>query len=390
MNRRSKQRGVSLLEALVAMTVMAIGAVAVVGMQATLRMNGDVSKQRAESVRLAQQLLEEWRGYTGFTAVAGVVDWADLATSSSDLTPANSNATYTRTVTVVPSGDADDNPRAKTLHVRVEWTDRTNVLQSVALNTIITGAHPELGGSLSIPVSNSLLNNPGGRHPAIPPTAVPYGVGSSSFNPPGSPPSLAWVFNNSTGMVTQVCTDVANAATCSDVTAMLLSGFIRFSTGSAQPTPAQAEAPTSPTQAITVDVAQTSPFSTTVNCFASPIDSTSTAYFCLLNTNPPTTPTWSGTTTFSGISLASGIADFDDDKFRVCRYTTVRSNSAIVPTDLKNDDHPLHYVNVNAPLTNQNYLVIRAGDDAAPFTCPDDNSSTSNVNGATWHHQPAS
>lgn len=384
------QRGVSLLEALVAMAVMAIGAVAVVGMQATLRLNGDVAKQRAEAVRQAQQQLEVWRGFTRLDATGGEIDWTDITNLTDTLTPPNSNATYTRDFKVVPNDPTTDNPRSRSVHAKVTWVDRASVEQSVTLNTVITGAHPELGGSLSIPLSNSLLANPGGRHPAIPPAAVPQTDGTSLFNPPGAPSTLGWYFNNTTGVITRVCTNVADTSTCTDLTALLLSGFVRFSTGFSQPTPAQAEAPTSATLPITVAVEQEQPFSTTVSCFTSLPDSTAMAYFCVLQVNPPSTPNWTGTTVFGGIPLAGSINDDDDDEFRVCRYSTVRSNSAVVPTDLKNEQHPLRYVAVNASLTNQNYLVIRAGDDDNPFTCPNDDTATPNVNGATWHQQPSS
>ena len=52
-------RGVSLIEALVALAVMAFGLLGVVGMQSTLRVNADVSRQRAEAVRMAQEKMED-------------------------------------------------------------------------------------------------------------------------------------------------------------------------------------------------------------------------------------------------------------------------------------------------------------------------------------------
>ena len=381
------QRGVSLLEALVAMAVMAVGAVAVVGLQSTLRLNGDVAKQRAEAVRLAQETLETWRGFSTFAATVGATDWADIDTvAPADITGAN--ATYSREITVVSAGATDDNPLSKTVHVKVSWLDRAGQSQRVDLNSAISGIHPELGGTLSLPVGNSLLRNPGGRHPVVPRGALDQsGGGSSVFTPPGSG-TLAWVFNNTSGLVTQVCTNVADLAnTCTDVKGMLLSGFVRFSTGLSQPTVAQAEAPSSPvlsTLAVTVD--QDVPYSTTVDCFEE-FSTTAVAYFCLLQVNLVDT-TWTGTTRIVGIDLVNDVDDDDDDEYKVCRYTTVRDNTKVVPTHLKNIDHPLRYVAVNESLSNQNFLVIRAGDDSNAFVCPDDDTSTPNVNTATWYHQP--
>lgn len=383
MIRSARQRGVSLLEALVAMAVMAVGAVAVVGLQATLRSNGDIAKQRSEAMRLAQEQLEQWRGFQSLSTTAGVVDWSDLQ-SFTEAGIVGANATYTRDVVVTSRGALDDDPLSKTVHVTVSWQDRTGQDQSLVLNTMIAGVHPELGGTLSVDMRNAATRSPGGRHPAIPRMAIDQGDGTSRFNPPGSG-TVLWVFNNTTGLVVKVCSD---AATCSDIRAMLLSGFVRFSTGLTQPTAANAVAPASPPLPIAVIVNQEAPYSTAVDCFEQ-FDATSVAYFCLLQVNIVTTK-WTGTTEIAGITLAGAIAGAQDNRYKVCRYTTVRSNTAVVPADLKNIDHPLRYVDVDQSLTNQNYLVIRAGDGTTAFACPDDDPATTKVNSATWHHQPAS
>ena len=62
--RRAIQRGVSLIEAIVAMAVMAFGMMAIVGLQTTLRQNSDIAKQRSEAVRIAEEAIEQWRGYS--------------------------------------------------------------------------------------------------------------------------------------------------------------------------------------------------------------------------------------------------------------------------------------------------------------------------------------
>lgn len=380
-----KQRGVSIMEALVALVVMAIGAVSVVGMQATLRMNGDVAKQRAEAVRLAQEVIEQWRGFTTLTTTANVVDWTDLVSTTSAATIVGTNTTFSRSVAVVASSDADDNPRSKTVHVTVNWTDRANQPQSITLNSIVAGIVPELGGTLSIPAGASLLTNPGARNPAIPRQATDMLDGTSRFSPPGASGSI-WVFNNTTGLIVQVCSDASN---CTSLTAMLLTGFVRFQTGTHQPTPAQAEAPTSAAMGgIYVEVAQTVPTTSTVSCFQEPASRWVT-YFCAIPVDNAGL-IWSGQSLVRGLSIASGINDDNDNKFKVCRYTTFRSNSLTVPADMKNEDHPFNYSSVSSALTNQNFLVIRAGDDDDAFVCPNDDGASDNVSGATWFHQPSS
>lgn len=66
-----RDRGVSLIEALVALAVMAFGMLGVVGMQSTLRFNSDVSKQRSEAVRIVQETVEQRRNFSTISALAG-------------------------------------------------------------------------------------------------------------------------------------------------------------------------------------------------------------------------------------------------------------------------------------------------------------------------------
>lgn len=381
----AQQRGVSLMEALVALVVMAIGAVAVVGMQATLRLNGDVAKQRAEAVRLAQEVVEDWRGFTQFNAVVGQTDWTELTSTATATTHLGSNTTFSRSITVVTRGAADDDPLSKTVHVAVTWDDRTGQPQRVALNTIIAGIAPELGGALSLPAEGSLIRNPQGRHPAVPQSATDQGDGTSRYSPPGAGTAY-WIFNNATGLILQVCPP--SPATCDpDSKAVPLSGFIRFATGVSQPTSAMAEAPTDPPMTVQMMVDQDVPIDQDVTCYQE-TGSTYVAYICAVPINLVSSK-WSGQSRLTGIPLATSIADGSSSAFRVCRYTTVRNNTAVVPTDLANVDHPLNYVLAGDPLLNQNFLVIRAGMAGVPFVCPDDDTGTTKVNGSTWHHQPA-
>ena len=54
----------SLVEAIVAMAVMAFGMMAIVGLQTTLRANSDVAKQRSEAVRIAEEAIETARAFS--------------------------------------------------------------------------------------------------------------------------------------------------------------------------------------------------------------------------------------------------------------------------------------------------------------------------------------
>lgn len=397
MRQRRPQSGVSLIEAMVALAVMAFGTLAVLGVQTTLRLNADVAKQRNEAVRLAQEALEAFRGTVTLDA------YDALAGGTAAVAGDNANFTVRRVIRDAQVNATD--PRRKTLTVEVSWTDRSGQGQSVRLGSEVHGSLPALAGSLAIPADQALTRNPGGRNAVIPPGAVPFGVGSSKFTPPGGG-TLGWVFNNVSGHITQLC----SGESCVAMDARLLAGYVQFATSSGvAPTPAEAEVPPGFAAVVGVEVAQTAPAVATIGCYVTAPSVTSVQYYCAVPVGMGSA--WSGRARVTGLSLATDLADVTASRHRVCRYTPVRgcqptvgsvvwgtpgstlacSGSAPTPSrKLLNADHPLDYVDVPSALTNQNFLVVRAGNDSEAYTCPADDSSTPHVNGNTWHHQPAS
>jgi Tfp pilus assembly protein PilV len=95
--RHEASRGVSLVEAMVALAVMAFGMLAVVGVQSTLRLNGDIAKQRSEATRIAQENLEKGRAFVAIEAADAPPgqSWAAIVDDTDTVTPSNSNTTYT-------------------------------------------------------------------------------------------------------------------------------------------------------------------------------------------------------------------------------------------------------------------------------------------------------
>jgi Tfp pilus assembly protein PilV len=75
--RNRLQRGISLIEALLALAVMALGMMGLVGVQSTLRSTSDVAKQRSEAVRIAQAEIERWRAFDALNGGANT-NYADL------------------------------------------------------------------------------------------------------------------------------------------------------------------------------------------------------------------------------------------------------------------------------------------------------------------------
>lgn len=373
-----RQGGVSLIEALVALAVMAFGMLGMVGMQATLRSNSDVSKQRAEAVRIGQGALERWRAFERLDAGAGI----DFAEIDSGVAPpvAGDNATFTVTATVTPPAAAvpASAPQFKTVAVKVGWTDRTDEPHAVNLVSTIAGIAPELAGTLSLPNDRAATQRPRGRNRAIPFSAADQGNGTSLFTPPNSG-GITWTFNNTTGVITSVCVP-ANPCVAADH--FLLSGFVRFATGDA-PTPAEAEQPVDPLIAVGMVVDLTAPTSSTEACFTQHVGN-AVAYFCALPTTAPPA-VWSGQSLVTGLPIAASMADATAGLYKVCRYTPQATHT---PTG-GNTSHPLVYADVDGPLVQQNFLVISAGDGTNPYACPADGPIPF-MNSTTFPHQPSS
>ena len=413
-------RGISLIEAVVALAVMAFGMLAYVGLQSTLRFNGDVAKQRSQAVRIAQEAIERWRAYSVIEPDGTKTNYADIATlGATTIADATSNAVYSLTRTVADSGTTPGAPRMKTLTVDVSWQDRNGDPQGVRLSTTLTASPPELAGTLAVSGSAGPLAQPQGRSPSVPVVAKDLGNGTSAFKPPGAGGgAIVWVFNNLSGVIVGVCNTVTTgqaALTAADVQScsnnangLPLSGYVRFATDLMQPDAAKAENPSSTALNLAVQLALTSTGHASPDhaCYAAAPGSaltTSTAvpYFCAVFFLPGTVPLWSGMSFLEPLAVvepAGGVAwtiaadasDPASTHYRVCRYTPASSDAQNIPNRL----HPRNYSNVLAiePLTNQNFLVIRAGDDLTAFQCPTDvapdPAAGDFVNSNTLPHQP--
>ena len=96
---RRAVRGISLIEAAIAVAVMSIGILALVGVQTTLRFNNDLARQRVDASRIAAQEVENLRFFTTLDHVNGAANpaWDDLASRTVEsyaLPDATNNATF--------------------------------------------------------------------------------------------------------------------------------------------------------------------------------------------------------------------------------------------------------------------------------------------------------
>ena len=169
------RRGFTLLEALVALAVVSIGLMGVVRLQGLMVRYADVSKQRSEATRLAQQQIETLRSYTTIEVAAGQLSWNGLA-GGNDST--STNADFARTWTL--SGSSSDPLRR--VSVNVAWNDRAGEAQNVTLNSVISKTDPSDVGLLGFPLpQNTTLKRPKNRNLNIPVPALDLGGGKSVY-----------------------------------------------------------------------------------------------------------------------------------------------------------------------------------------------------------------
>lgn len=380
-HRPGRTRGVSLIEALVALAVMAIGMLGLVGVQSTLRSNADLARQRSEAVRLAQEKLEERRAFVTLAAATtpyhGYADLADGSTGETGLTTsAGSNASYNRTTTIATL-DSSAMPvmpqTAKTITVDVSWSDRTGAAQNVRLTSLLAGIAPDLAATAAVPGEGDQVRRPSGRNRGIPFLAKDIGGGLSGFKPPGASGSVVWVFNNANGLFS-ICTTTASSTdtltaanvdtgSCGTARYWLVSGFVRYATTTYPPTLSAADLSNPPISSLQVSVTRTDPTPTdTSTCYTdrsvSGAAETYTSYFCAVQVyvlaGQPVA--WTGSLSFGSSSLIETSTTSDNaSRYKVCRYA----------------DTPESYDTVAQSRVNDNFLLIRAGDgNGTVFNCP--------------------
>ena len=395
-NPPRRQRGTTLLEALVAFLVLSLGMLTVARVQTQLRLNSDVARQRSEAVRLAQEDLESLRAFAVLAASAGARSYGAISSGSRAVDSGTGYATNTHYL-VQRQIDTGSAPQAKTASVTVSWADRSGAAQQVALNSIIAGNDPAYSGALGLARSGAFVKGPLGRAVAVPTGAKDLGNGSSVLKPVTSG-SVAYVFNNATGLVTGRCTGIAattatrdlrssDLVACDTNTGQWLSGSVRFSSAS-PPDAAQgsdvlpalsvsltltggsyASAPECSTEAM-----KTVSYSVggSLRVDAVPVGATAAsigqaswaesgerfvAYHCVVY--PLASGLWSGRSTLvpSGWSIGTAATDR-----RVCRYTSDADASGAIDANI---EHPASYAGVDHALVNQNFLVIKGSE-----SCP--------------------
>lgn len=391
-----RQLGVTLIEALIALLVMGFGMLAIAGINAKLRHSGDFAKQRGEASQLARSELERLRGFVALTrdaalpAAALVFD--EIAGGSWNVAGTNTRYAVTRSVSAGAAG-------ARVISVAVSWLDRkstdANNPHRLQYEMVLPAEDPKLIASAYAPPENQVAQRrPLDRHPAIPPRARSLDAGISVFKPlPNG--TVAWVFNNVSGLLTGVCTvsaasssasltqgDVSSCLNNQGAGSYLVRGQVRFSLTN----PPDAATPNDAVLPLGVEVLLDSAVhGGNPECLTDrgdPLAAGAQAldYYCRIPAREPTPGDaelyWSGRVNLSGLNLAHG-------GVRVCRYSADYDHNQRID----NAEHPARYSRLNVSLAQQNFLVIRF-----ERSCPQGESVDLDrgifVNSATVAHQP--
>jgi prepilin-type N-terminal cleavage/methylation domain-containing protein len=352
-NRR--QRGFSLLESLIALVVTAFGLLAIAGVGMKLAHSEDVARQRGEAARLAQEKIEELRGYTQVTASPGVASWYGMASANDNITEGSvfngetyhTNTKFERSWTLLDS--ADDAWRR--VRVTVLWTDSVNGdadKQSLSFNTIISKTNPADVGSLAFPLpGNTTLKRPKNRSLNIPVPATDLGDGTSAIKVK----AFSVIFSNETGYVVRLCTITITKAsevtdeTCPKVSAFVVAGYISLQGFTSFPTDLAIS--TASLSGVVLDPAKTV-------CEVKPAENQNTGdviagyqyYLCVLSM-PAKDTTWSGKVRLAAPGFNSGTTGY-----LVCRFEFPAGGEA---NDNMRNKQP--YQNVGDSLDNQNYVI---------------------------------
>lgn len=344
---RRPAAGFTLIEVLISVLVVSIGALALGSLQVALSRHADVARQRTEATQLAISRLEELRGFEQVLPEAGKQAYADLR-SGSDQPLIDSNTRFERRWQV--HGTADDPYRR--IEVLVAWADRSGDTSQtrVGLGSLIARAEPADAGSLGLPRDGAAaLLRPKDRALDIPIEAQRLAGpnrGRSVLRWQGASGGFL-VFDDSSGAVIAQCTTAPDdstdiGTTCNPMPALLLRGDLSGSWAAA---------------VTGLSFAGTQHLLAVPDCHvADAVDHTDgrpiagvRSYACLMrpgdhDTDPGTPRAWSG---------QSRIAPEPVGTQAVCRYT-------VAPTTMLNDEHPALYSLVTRSLHHQNFLLLDA------------------------------
>lgn len=233
-----RQRGVSLLESIVAFVLLAAGTAAVGALQSHLRLAGDVARERSEAVRIGSAAIEELRSFSALDG-AGDRTYAGIASGDAAIEAASGPSTHDA-YRVERRIDAAGFGATKATSLAVRWSDRSGSAREVVLHSFIAAVAPAYAGSLglAIGVIDGTPRGASDRSPALPLTARNLGDGRSAWKP-SERGATALLFDNRSGAVVGRCDGIAATTASRDLSVaalarcesgrwLLVAGTIRF------------------------------------------------------------------------------------------------------------------------------------------------------------------
>ena len=138
----SKQRGLTLVEVLITILVIAIGVLALTRLQRNLWHHNSLLTQRDMALFLAQKKIEELRGYETINTAVGKFAYQDIVTGTETTIVSNTSYTISWNIT------DNVNPFYKTVAVATNWSDNRGGSHTINLTSIINRMDPIVAGNV--------------------------------------------------------------------------------------------------------------------------------------------------------------------------------------------------------------------------------------------------
>ncbi len=400
--RPGRQRGTSLVEVLIGVLILSLGAAAMLQGQRQLWVALESAVLRAEATDQAADDLESLRVYTRVQPDPGDPDPGPSWTETMAPLSANITLAMDKPARMQRQVRATDLSLLMGATTTVQTATRDNHSVQTDLHTWVAGIDPRLGVVATLPRNRepptALLVHSNGRAPVrLPTEAVRLDPRSLILKlHPDSP--TAWVLQRDTGLVTARCPTprglsaaqvrTEHLSSCTAVSGLLIAGYVRFANSLEPQSFTSLQDPTAPALPLQVKVTLTStghPQPAT-ECDDDSPDPTATTpspqrtwvrYFCVIQP-AGSPPSWSGRIDVVPVGWSIGASA---DTFRVCRYSADRNGNGRID----NEEHPAQYERVTGPLVDQNLLIV-AGHSSCPALPPAPLTDEAGV--LTQPHQP--
>lgn len=194
---RRLKPGFVLVEALMALAILAIGMTSLLTLQVHMRLAADDARQQDAALRLARNELERWRArpLQGDPSLTweGPSAMYELAARSAALEAMRGKADEGDGDGAGPAGAAFEDPLpARPVHLRVAWTDRAGRPRSLTLDSLVSTFDPALSALLLLAPEATARLRPmqvpgtGATMPSPSPSPSPSPAAAPSPSPPPS------------------------------------------------------------------------------------------------------------------------------------------------------------------------------------------------------------